>query len=82
MPREAVQLYRLVVNGELEAAMQLWSRMIPSLLFIWRGQYIPKVKAACRLRGFDSGAVRAPLRELDAASERLLAQYLEPLDQE
>ena len=82
MPREAVQLYRLVVNGELEAAMQLWSRMIPSLLFIWRGQYIPKVKAACRLRGFDGGAVRAPLRELDAASERLLAQYLEPLDQE
>jgi len=63
-------------------AVQLWSRMIPSLLFIWRGQYIPKVKAACRLRGFDGGAVRAPLRELDAATERLLAQSLEPLDQE
>ncbi|MDC1288154.1 dihydrodipicolinate synthase family protein [Gammaproteobacteria bacterium] len=82
MPREAVQLYQLVVSGEINAAMQLWSRMIPSLLFIWRGQYIPKVKAACRMRGFDGGAVRAPLRELDAASERLLAQSLEPLDQE
>ena len=80
MPREAVQLYQLVVSGELEAAMQLWSRMIPSLLFIWRGQYIPKVKAASRMRGFDGGAVRAPLRELDAATERLLAQSLEPLD--
>ncbi|MCG6890118.1 MAG: dihydrodipicolinate synthase family protein [Gammaproteobacteria bacterium] len=82
MPREAVQLYQLVVTGELDAAMQLWSRMIPSLLFIWRGQYIPKVKAACRLRGFDGGAVRAPLRELDTATQRLLEQYLEPLDQE
>ena len=82
MPREAVQLYQLVVTGKLDAAMQLWSRMIPSLLFIWRGQYIPKVKAACRLRGFDGGAVRAPLRELDTATQRLLEQYLEPLDQE
>jgi 4-hydroxy-tetrahydrodipicolinate synthase len=82
MPREAVQLYQLVVAGELDAALQLWSRMIPSLLFIWRGQYIPKVKAASRLRGFDGGAVRRPLRELDATTERLLAQSLEPLDQE
>ena len=82
MPHEAVRLYQLVVDGQLDAAMQLWSRMIPSLLFIWRGNYIPKVKAASRLRGFDGGAVRRPLCELDAASERLLAQSLEPLDQE
>ena len=82
MPREAVQLYQLVVAGEFEAARQLWARMIPSLLFIWRGQYIPKVKAACRLRGFDGGTVRTPLRNLDAPTERLLAQTLEPLDQE
>ena len=82
MPHEAVQLYKLIAAGEIDAAMQLWSRMIPSLLFIWRGNYIPKVKAASRLRGFDGGAVRRPLCELDAASERLLAQSLEPLDQE
>jgi 4-hydroxy-tetrahydrodipicolinate synthase len=82
MPREAVRLYQLVVAGELDAAMQLWSRMIPSLLFIWRGHYIPKVKAASRLRGFNGGAVRKPLCELDTATEGLLAQSLEPLDQE
>jgi len=64
------------------AAMALWGRMIPSLLCIWRGQYIAKVKAASRMRGFDAGAVRAPLRELDAESMRELANCLEALDQE
>jgi 4-hydroxy-tetrahydrodipicolinate synthase len=82
MPRESVQLYQFVANGDHAAAMALWSRMIPSLLYIWRGYYIPKVKAACRLRGFDGGVVRAPLRSLTADMEYELAKCLEPLDQE
>jgi dihydrodipicolinate synthase/N-acetylneuraminate lyase len=60
--------------------MALWSRMIPSLLCIWRGNYIPKVKAACRLRGFDGGGVRAPLQELSSDEAQELASCLEPLD--
>ena len=36
--------------------MTLWSHMIPSLLCIWRGNYIDKVKAASQLRGYDAGA--------------------------
>ena len=80
MPRECVQLYQLVADGDLAGARALWSRMLPSLLYIWRGYYIPKVKAASRLRGFDGGAVRAPLRELDSAGERELAACLEHLD--
>jgi dihydrodipicolinate synthase/N-acetylneuraminate lyase len=60
-------------------AMELWSRMIPSLLYIWRGNYIPKVKAASRLRGFDGGGVRAPLQDLSVNEERELAACLEPL---
>ena len=82
MPRESVQLYELVAAGDLSAAMSLWSRMIPSLLYIWRGHYIAKVKAASRMRGFDAGAVRAPLRDLDAESELELAKCLEPLDRD
>jgi 4-hydroxy-tetrahydrodipicolinate synthase len=81
MPRESVQLYDLVVSGDLAGAMTLWRRMIPSLLYIWRGQYIPKVKAASRLRGFDGGSVRAPLQDLDAASSAELEACLEPLNQ-
>ena len=82
MPRESVQLYRLVAGGDHAAALALWSRMIPSLLYIWRGHYIAKVKAACRLRGFDGGGVRAPLRDLDPDAVRELTNYLEPLDHE
>jgi len=79
MPHESVQLYELVKSGDITAAMALWSRMIPSLLCIWRGNYIPKVKAACRLRGFDGGSVRAPLQELSSDEARALASSLEPL---
>jgi dihydrodipicolinate synthase/N-acetylneuraminate lyase len=66
--------------GDHAVAMQLWSRMMPALLYIWRGNCIAKVKAACRLRGFDGGGVRAPLQNLDSGAEHELAKYLEPLD--
>lgn len=79
MPRESVQLYDLVARGDIAGAMALWSRMIPSLLCIWRGNYIPKVKAASRQRGFDGGSVRAPLAELSTDELRELAASLEPL---
>jgi len=79
MPHESVQLYELVVGGDIAGAMALWSRMIPSLLFIWRGNYIPRVKAACHLRGFAGGSVRAPLQEISSDEARVLADCLEPL---
>jgi len=82
MPRESVQLYNLVASSDHAGAMALWQRMIPSLLCIWRGQYIPKVKAASRLRGFDGGSVRAPLQNLDEAALAELEASLEPLNQD
>lgn len=80
MPRESVQLFEQVSSGDVTGAMDLWSRMIPSLLCIWRGKYIAKVKAACRHRGFDGGGVRAPLQELTSAEAEELLASLEPLD--
>jgi 4-hydroxy-tetrahydrodipicolinate synthase len=80
MPRESVKLFELVDGGDIAGAMALWSRMIPSLLCIWRGNYIPKVKAASRQRGFDAGSVRAPLAELSPGQARELARSLEPLE--
>jgi len=79
MPRESVGLFELVTSDDIAGAMQLWSRMIPSLLCLWRGNYVAKVKAASRLRGFDGGSVRPPLQELSADDERELAACLEPL---
>jgi len=79
MPRECVRLYELVAAGDLTGAMQLWSTMIPSLLYIWQGNYIAKVKAASRLRGFDGGPVRRPLLPLSDTETAELAATLEPL---
>jgi 4-hydroxy-tetrahydrodipicolinate synthase len=79
MPRECVRLYELVVAADLTAAMKLWSTMIPSLLYIWKGNYIAKVKAASQLRGFDGGPVRRPLLPLSEPETRELADTLEPL---
>ena len=80
MPRECVRLYDLVAAGDLTGAMQLWSTMIASLLYIWEGNYIAKVKAASQLRGFDGGPVRQPLLPLSASEARELAATLEPLE--
>ena len=79
MPSECVRLYDLVATGDLTAAMKLWSTMIPSLLYIWQGNYIAKVKAASRLRGFDGGPVRRPLLPLSESETAELAASLEPL---
>ena len=79
MPHESVQLFEQVESGDIGGAMALWSRMIPSLLYIWRGNYIAKVKAACRQRGFDGGSVRAPLQDISSDEARVLASCLEPL---
>ncbi len=80
MPREAVRLYELVAAGDYTAALELWVRMIPSLLFIWHGDYNPAVKSACRIRGFDGGGVRRPLRPLTAEAEKELKASLAFLD--
>ena len=79
MPRESVQLFEQVASGDVAGAMALWRRMIPSLLYIWSGNYVARVKAACRLRGYDGGGVRAPLQEVSSEEERRLAACLEPL---
>ena len=79
MPRESVQLFEQAASGDIAGAMALWSRMIPSLLFIWSGNYVAKVKAACRQRGYDGGSVRPPLQEISSDEARTLAACLEPL---
>ncbi len=79
MPKECVRLYQLIAAGDFNAAMALWATMIPSLLYIWSGNYIAKVKTACRLRGFDGGAVRRPLTPLSADEEKILATSLQTL---
>jgi 4-hydroxy-tetrahydrodipicolinate synthase len=80
MPHESVKLYELNTSGNYTAALALWSRMIPSLIYIWHGDYVPAVKSACRMRGFDGGGVRFPVRPLTPALENELATALASLE--
>ncbi len=79
MPREAVQLYDLVKQGDHAGALALWAKMIPSLIYIWHGDYNPAVKAACRIMGYEGGTVRRPIHPLSMHEEARLAETLKPL---
>ena len=79
MPKECVQLYEHVASGNYNAAMSLWAKMIPSLLYIWSGNYIGKVKYASELRGYGAGGVRRPLTPLSNSEKEILASTLEAL---
>lgn len=80
MPYEAVRLFNLVTEGRHGDALVLWSKMVPSLINIWTGDYNAAVKAASRMRGFEGGYLRHPVRALDAGAEAVLADALAPLD--
>ena len=80
MPHEAVNLYRLVAEGDHEGALTLWQKMLPSLLHIWTHDYIQCVLAASKHRGYGLGAVRRPLRPLSAESQAKLIATLAPLE--
>ncbi len=64
IPREAVALYKLVQDGELKQANDLWQQLLPSQLFVWSHVYNSSVKAAATHRGYTVGECRAPVLPL------------------
>lgn len=79
MPHEAVKLYDHVVYKQYSPALELWQRMLPSLLFIWSEPYTPSVVRAAQLRGYGTGNVRRPLKKLNQDQEARLRNALAPL---
>ena len=67
------------IPGYPVSAAMTFDLIVKPLLYLWQGNYVPKIKAASRLRGIDAGGVRAPLQELSPDEERELAARLEPL---
>jgi len=82
MPKEAVTLYNLCKNGQHQEALQLWQRMLPSILFVCNGfgHYVAAVVRAAQLRGFGNGFVRKPLRTLAKTQEKALCESLACLE--
>ena len=76
MPKESVALYNLVQQKKYVEALVLWQQMLPSLLLIWKENYIPTVAKAAQIRGYGTGFVRKPLRGLNAAQEVVLLEAL------
>jgi len=82
MPEETVKLYQLTSAGEYAKALELWQRMLPSLLFVCAGygHYLSAVLRASQLRGFGNGNVRKPLRALGSEYDQALRESLTALD--
>jgi 4-hydroxy-tetrahydrodipicolinate synthase len=76
IPDECVELHRLlVVEHDLPAGRELWSRIWPLCQFLEANNYAAAVKAGAALAGDTTGPVRAPLLALEDTAElsRLLA---------
>ena len=79
MPREAVELYDLVMAGDLNGAREVWRRMLPAQLFFWTHFYNAAVKQATNLSGRPVGPCRKPVQPLTAEERSGLLRALEPL---
>ncbi len=80
MPRECVRLWNLCSAKDYPAALELWNKMLPSIIWMWSNNYISGMKNAVRIRGYEGGSVRKPLRQISAEDEGALAAALEHLD--
>ena len=79
MPHETVKLYNLVKSGDLGGALDLWQKMLPSLLHIWTHDYMQCVLTASHARGYGLGNVRRPLIPLNEAAKQEMLNTLRPL---
>jgi 4-hydroxy-tetrahydrodipicolinate synthase len=80
IPDQCVALHRVLVDdGDLAAGRELWARLWPLCHFLEGQSYAAAVKAACRLVGWATGPVRAPLLPLTDTATAELAALLEQL---
>jgi 4-hydroxy-tetrahydrodipicolinate synthase len=79
MPKEGVELYRLVTAGKLTEAVALWQRMLPAQLFFWTHDYNSSIKAATNIAGRSVGECRKPALPLDEADMATLRKAMKPL---
>lgn len=79
MPHETVKLYGLVKSDDLAGALDLWQKMLPSLLHIWTHDYMQCVLSASEARGYGLGNVRRPLIPLTEAAKKEMLDTLRPL---
>ncbi len=65
IPKQAVQLYSLVREGQFDQAIELWRKIYPVNDFVWNNPFNPSVKALANMLGHDLGQCRRPVQPLN-----------------
>lgn len=77
IPGPCVRLHRLLTEGDLVAARELWARIWPICDYLESVDYAAGVKAACRYVGISTGPVRGPLLDLSPGQSAELAALID-----
>jgi len=78
MPKQCVQLYNLITEGDLISARKLWKKMFPANMFFWSHVYNSSVKTATNLVGRKIGECRKPVLPLNDSDLAELKDTLKP----
>lgn len=79
LDEQPAALFRLMAEGRLSEARELFYRLLPVLRFVVATGLPTSVKAGLQLRGLHAGNPRAPLKPLQEDKRRELASYLDAL---
>ena len=66
VPDEIVAVSRLIADGDLTGARDLWNQLYPVIDALLSVPFIPAVKAGLSLQGLPAGSPRRPTSELSA----------------
>ncbi len=75
-PEACVELYRAVIGGDHQRARELQQRLAPLATLVTTELGVPGLKAAAGLVGLAGGVPRAPLRPVDGAGRRRIAEVM------
>lgn len=81
VPTEIVAVSRLIADGDLAGARELWKKVYPVIDALLSVPFIPAVKAGLTLQGLPAGSPRRPTADLSADDLARVQQALSALYQ-
>ena len=75
-PDKVKEIYSAVKKGNLQEANEKQDKLLPLISALFSEVNPIPVKAACTLLGFDAGAPRAPLTEIEDTHKKLLIEEM------
>ena len=75
-PDKVKEIYSAVKKGNLQEANEKQDKLLPLISALFSEVNPIPVKTACTLLGFDAGAPRAPLTEIEDTHKKLLIEEM------